>query len=101
VRREVDVPSRLSREAPQARPPANLKGSCSGGEINRFGEETLNRRGVAELSTLSMWQETAAMRDVNPAYVGSGFISLGGESGPGGSLMSAVPPIASKFCAPQ
>ena len=51
------------------------KGSCSGGEINRFGEETLNRRGLAELSTLSMWQETAAMRDVSPAYVGSGSFS--------------------------
>jgi hypothetical protein len=36
------------------------------------GEETLNRPGVAELSTVSMWQETAAMRDVSPAYVGSG-----------------------------
>jgi hypothetical protein len=48
------------------------KGSCLGGEINRLGEETLNRSGVAELSTVSMWQETAAMRDVSPAYVGSG-----------------------------
>ena len=29
------------------------KGSCSGSEINRFRKETLNLRGVAELSILS------------------------------------------------
>ena len=48
------------------------KRSCSSSEINRLRKETLNLRGVAELSILSMWQETAAMRDVKPAYVGSG-----------------------------
>ena len=47
------------------------KRSCSSSEINRLRKETLNLRGVAELSILSMWQETAAM-DVKPAYVGSG-----------------------------
>ena len=39
------------------------KRSCSSSEINRLRKETLNLRGVAELSILSMWQETAAMRE--------------------------------------
>ena len=52
------------------------KRSCSGSEINRLRKETLNLRGVAELSILSIWQETAAMRDVRPAYVGSGVMNV-------------------------
>ena len=39
-----------------------FKRSCSGSEINRLRKEKLNACGVAELSILSMWQETAAMR---------------------------------------
>ena len=38
------------------------KRSCSGSEINRLRKEKLNVCGVAKLSILSMWQETAAMR---------------------------------------
>ena len=42
----------------------------------------------------------AALRDFKPTYVGSG--SQASEAiGAGGRSMSAVPPIASKFCAPQ
>ena len=45
---------------------------CSSSEINRVRKEMLNLAGVVELSILPMWQETAATRDVRPAYVGSG-----------------------------
>ena len=38
------------------------KRNCSGGEINRLRKEKLNVCGVAELSILSIWQKTAAMR---------------------------------------
>ena len=62
------------------------KRSCSSSEINRLRKETLNLRGVAELSILSMWQETAAMREVRPAYVGS-------RSGPTKLIVSTMIPV--------
>ena len=50
------------------------KRSWSGSEINRLRKETLNYAALP--SILSIWQETAAMRDVRPAYVGSGVMNV-------------------------
>ena len=81
MRSKVDVPVPAVPGGSSGVTSGKSKGSCLGGEINRLGEETLNRPGVAELSTVSMWQETAAMRDVSPAYVGLGIIRVEGSRG--------------------
>ena len=81
----LTVPSRLSRETLSGATSGKSKRSCSGSEINRLRKETLNLRGVAELSILSMGKRLLRCGMLDPPMSARGHSRHSRHPGASGS----------------